>query len=273
MNLVKSIVPRGRSGLVSGATRLLGPAVAAGLMLVAGSMAQAAITMTSTWVGTGTTTTQNDVIYGLFTGDDPNSAKTVNAFDNGNWSPGFGGVNAQTLLVVNDGAPNDSRIWMNQEFWCDESYSKFGRMELNGGTMQLIDGTVAFKTSRIGETSTNGQSVFTQTGGTFYMNEGELRIGANGGNQGWAGNGLFDQQGGLFSTTGGLFPGGNVTIQRNAGIYSGFSRGEWRISGTATVDLGLSDTGGAALGFGPGNGSENSSILSIIGSTATINID
>ena len=243
-------------------------------MLVAGSMAQAAITMTSTWVGTGTTTTQNDVIYGLFTGDDPNSAKTVNAFDNGNWSPGFGGVNAQTLLVVNDGAPNDSRIWMNQEFWCDESYSKFGRMELNGGTMQLIDGTVAFKTSRIGETSTNGQSVFTQTGGTFYMNEGELRIGANGGNQGWAGNGLFDQQGGLFSTTGGLFPGGNVTIQRNAGIYSGFSRGEWRISGTATVDLGLSDVpDGAALGFGPGDGSENSSILSIIGSTATINID
>ena len=272
MNLVKSIVPRGRSGLVSGATRLLGPAVAAGLMLVAGSMAQAAITMTSTWVGTGTTTTQNDVIYGLFTGDDPNSAKYANAFDNGNWSPGYSGVNAQTLLIVNHGAPNDSRVWMNQEFWVDLFMGKIGQMELNGGTMQLIDGTVAFKTSRIGQTDTNGQSVFTQNGGTFYMNAGEFRVGANGTSNG-PGDGLFDLKGGVFSTAGGLFPGGNVVIQRNQPIAS-FSRGEWRISGTATVDLGLSDVpDGAALGFGPGNGSENSSILSIIGSTATINID
>ena len=103
------------------------------------------------------------------------------------------------------------------------------------------------------------------------MNAGECRVWANCTSNG-PGDGLFDLKGGVFSTAGGLFQGGNVVIQRNQPIAS-FSRGEWRISGTATVDLGLSDTGGAALGFGPGNGSENSSILSIIGSTATINID
>ena len=273
MNPFIHILRRGRRGLVSGPRRLLGAAIFSGLVFVAGSVAHAQISTTSTWVGTGTTTTQNDVIYGLFTGDDPNSAKYANAFDNGNWSPGYSGVNAQTLLIVNHGAPNDSRVWMNQEFWVDLFMGKIGQMELNGGTMQLIDGTVAFKTSRIGQTNTNGQSIFTQNGGTFYMNAGEFRVGANGTSNG-PGDGLFDLKGGVFSTAGGLFPGGNVTIQRNAGIYSGFSRGEWRISGTATVDLGLSDVpDGAALGFGPGDGSENSSILSIIGSTATINID
>jgi hypothetical protein len=162
MNPFIHILRRGRRGLVSGPRRLLGAAIFSGLVFVAGSVAHAQISTTSSWVGTGTTTTQNDVIYGLFTGDDPNSAKTVNAFDNGNWSPGYSGVNAQTLLVVNDGAPNDSRVWMNQEFWVDLFMGKIGQMELNGGTMQLIDGTVAFKTSRIGQTDTNGQSVFTQ---------------------------------------------------------------------------------------------------------------
>lgn len=62
-------------------------------------------------------------------------------------------------------------------------------------------------------------------------------------------------------------------INRNKAPNVGtVARGELRISGTAVIDLGLRDNGAAALGFGPGTGAPGSSILSIIGPDATIDI-
>jgi autotransporter-associated beta strand protein len=113
--------------------------------------------------------------------------------------------------------------------------------------------------------------VLKQTGGTFYMNSGEMRLGEFRSAAG-AGDGLYDISGGVLSTTGGLQPGGNVVLHRsNQPMASGTSRAELRISGSAVVDLGQPATVAASLGFGPGTG-EGSSILSVIGSKASINI-
>ena len=46
-----------------------------------------------------------------------------------------------------------------------------------------------------------------------------------------------------------------------------------RISGHANIDLGIASSGGPALGFGTGDGSPGSSVLSIVGPDATISID
>ena len=222
------------------------------------SMADA---QTTNWdgVGGGTTTVGPDT-YGNWS--DPN-----------NWDNGFG-VNTNLNLVIPSGiTENGGRIFVDagSELWFStgpSSSAKQGSLTINGGILQHNDGANTQKTSRIGD---NGVGVVTQTGGIFYMNSGELRIGSN--NEDPA-NGLYDISGGTFSTAGGLFPGGNVVIgSRNNKMGAVATSGELRISGSAVVDLGEADTGGAALIFGVADGAPGSSILSITGPDATVNID
>jgi hypothetical protein len=71
----------------------------------------------------------------------------------------------------------------------------------------------------------------------------------------------------------GLYPGGNIFINRDKLHSAPVNGGELRISGHANIDLGIASSGGPALGFGTGDGSPGSSVLSIVGPDATISID
>jgi hypothetical protein len=158
---------------------------------------------------------------------------------------------------------------MNDEFWMSSSVAnaKMGALTLSSGTIQHFDGTGVYRNGRIGA---SGSSTFTQTGGVFYYNKGEMRIGENV-NTDASSNGLYTISGGTFSTAGGLYAGGNVVLNRNQ-VSSNFQQGELRISGNATVNLGQPVTVAQALRFGGGNGATNSAILSIIGSQANVSV-
>ena len=212
----------------------------------------------STYLGTTSGTTINGETWGLWMG---------------NWDNGYSGNNASYIGTINSTAANDGRVYCDlTDLFIADSDGKIGSLTMTSGTLQAPMALPAnTRTMVIGSGYVGGRGVFQQSGGTFYMSSGEMRLGEFRSAAG-AGNGLYDISGGLFSTTGGLQPGGNVVLHRsNQPIASGTSRAELRISGSAVVDLGVPDDVDAALGFGPGSG-EGSSILTVIGSQASINI-
>jgi hypothetical protein len=232
------------------------------LPLVPAAVAQ--ISQTTAWIGSGGTETSIGMeTYGNWT-------------STANWSNSIG-INTGLQVLIDEVPPNGGHVLMNSnadgigtnELWIGTftTRPKIGELVLSGGTLQHTDGSVTHKTTRVGD---EGFGFLTQTGGTLYMNSGEMRIGNNA-NHG--GRGLYDISGGKLSTNGGLRPGGNIMINRNRLHSAANNGGELRISGTANIDLGIADTNGAALGFGTGDGSPDSSVLSIIGADATINID
>jgi len=237
--------------------RLMGPLV---LLLAGGGSALAQI---NNWAGVGgaTVTGSDGLVYGKWT-------------DSANWDNGdpFGFSKDDRVGLV---AANGGRIWMDQEFWVTPYLpsSKLGAFAISGGTLQLIDGVTLYKTPRVGDGATIANpGIVTQTGGTLYMNRGEMRIGTN---IRLASYGLYDISGGELSTAGGLHPGGNIVLGSRLNQFSdGPSRGELRISGTAVVNLAKPAGAPAqALLFGAAHGEPESSVLTIIGSTATVNID
>ena len=207
----------------------------------------------STWNGSVSGTVPGGTTYGYWT----------NA---SNWS-GASFSNQPSFLPVVDG--QGYPVFMNDEFWMSSSVAnaKMGALTLSSGTIQHFDGTGVYRNGRIGA---SGSSTFTQTGGVFYYNKGELRIGENAGSD-TSSNGLYTVSGGTFSTAGGLYAGGNVVLNRNQ-ASANFQQGELRISGNATVNLGQPVTVAQALRFGGGNGATNSAILSIIGSQANVSV-
>ena len=209
----------------------------------------------STWNGSVSGTVPGGTTYGYWT----------NA---SNWS-GASFSNQPSFLPVVDG--QGYPVFMNDEFWMSSSVAnaKMGALTLSSGTIQHYDGTGTgvYRNGRIGA---SGSSTFTQTGGVFYYNKGELRIGENAGSD-TSSNGLYTVSGGTFSTAGGLYAGGNVVLNRNQ-ASANFQQGELRISGNATVNLGQPVTVAQALRFGGGNGATNSAILSIIGSQANVSV-
>ena len=207
----------------------------------------------STWNGSVSGTVPGGTTYGYWT----------NA---SNWS-GASFSNQPSFLPVVDG--QGYPVFMNDEFWMSSSVAnaKMGALSLSSGTIQHSDGTGVYRNGRIGA---SGSSTFTQTGGVFYYNKGELRIGENAGSD-TSSNGLYTVSGGTFSTASGLYAGGNVVLNRNQ-ASSNFQQGELRISGNATVNLGQPVTVAQALRFGGGNGATNSAILSIIGSQANVSV-
>jgi hypothetical protein len=177
-------------------------------------------------------------------------------------------------------AANEGRVIMNanadafsaDELWVGGPLPKMHSLTLSGGTLQHTDGSTAHKTSRIGDgASDSDPGVITQTGGTLYMNKGEMRIGAN---VTTPSHGLYDISGGTLSTAGGLYAGGGIVLgSRMNQFATGPTTGELRISGTATVNLGAPATAPQALGFGAAHGEAGSSILSVSGALATIHVD
>ena len=223
------------------------------------SVGSPAVALTpSTYLGTTSGTTINGQTWGLWMG---------------NWNNGYSGNNASYSGTINSVAANDGRVYCDlTDLFIADSDGKIGSLTMTSGTLQapmaLPSNT---RTMVIGSGYVGGRGVFQQSGGTFYMSSGEMRLGEFRSLAG-AGDGLYDISGGVLSTTGGLQPGGNVVLHRsNQPIASGTSRAELRISGSAVVDLGVPDDPTAALGFGPGSG-EGSSILTVIGSKASINI-
>jgi fibronectin-binding autotransporter adhesin len=223
------------------------------------SVGSPAVALTpSTYLGTTSGTTINGETWGLWMG---------------NWNNGYSGNDASYIGTINSTAANDGRIYCDlTDLFIADSDGKIGSLTMTSGTLQapmaLPSNT---RTMVIGSGYVGGRGVFQQSGGTFYMSSGEMRLGEFRSAAG-AGDGLYDISGGLFSTTGGLQPGGNVVLHRsNQPIASGTSRAELRISGSAVVDLGVPDDVAVSLGFGPGSG-EGSSILTVIGSQASINI-
>jgi len=207
----------------------------------------------STWNGSVSGTVPGGTTYGYWT-------------NTSNWS-GASFSNQPSFLPVVDG--QGYPVFMNDEFWMSSSVAnaKMGALTLSSGTIQHFDGTGVYRNGRIGA---SGSSTFTQTGGVFYYNKGEMRIGENV-NTDASSNGLYTISGGTFSTAGGLYAGGNVVLNRNQ-ASSNFQQGELRISGNATVNLGQPVTVAQALRFGGGNGDTNSAILSIIGSQANVSV-
>lgn len=235
--------------------------IASAIILI-GTSAHAEIDRTTTWTGLGSTTTVGADVYGNWT-------------HSGSWTDGIA-INTTLRVNIGEVAANGGRVILNQaadgfsnnELWIGTSRRpKIGELILSGGILQHVDGNAALKTTRIGD---EGDGVFVQTGGTFFMNEGQMRIGNNN-TQG--GRGLYDISGGILSTNGGLYPGGNIFINRDKIHSAPVNGAELRISGTANIDLGIASSGGPALGFGTGNGSPGSSVLSITGPDATIHID
>ncbi len=231
------------------------------LVIVATASSPAVALTPTTYVGTTSGTTLGGLSYGLWTN---------------NWSNGYSGNNANYDGTI-DTVPSQysGRVYFDvSDFFVNSTDGKIGSLTLTTGTLQNVMATSnSGKTTRIGSgfSSVGTSGTFAQPGGTFYMNSGEMRIGSNGSSNGPA-NGLYDVSGGLFSTTGGLQPGGNVTLNRNQ-LISGLCHGELRISGSATVDLGQPTSNATvALGFGPGDGTAGSSQLTIVGSRATVNI-
>ena len=231
------------------------------IFVVATATSPAVALTPTTYVGTTSGTTLGGLSYGLWTD---------------NWSDGYSGNNANYAGTIYSVPPQYSgRVYFDvSDLFVNTTDGKIGSLTLTTGTLQNVMATSnSGKTTRIGSgfSSVGTSGTFAQSGGTFFMNSGEMRIGSAGSNNGPA-NGLYDISGGLFSTTGGLQPGGNVVLHRaNQPMASGTSRGELRISGSAVVDLGQPATVAASLGFGPGTG-EGSSILTVIGSKASINI-
>ena len=229
------------------------------IFIVATASSPALALTPTTYVGTTSGTTLGGLSYGLWTD---------------NWSDGYSGNNANYAgTIYSVPSQYSGRVYYDvSDLFIAESDGKIGSLTLTTGTLQNVMATTnSGKTTRIGSGYVGGRGVFQQSGGTFYMNFGEMRIGAAGSSNGPA-NGLYDLSGGLFSTTGGLQPGGNVVLHRgNQAMASGTSRGELRISGSAVVDLGVPDDVDVSLSFGPGTG-EGSSILTVIGSQASINI-
>ena len=207
----------------------------------------------STWNGSVSGTVPGGTTYGYWT----------NA---SNWS-GASFSNQPSFLPVVDG--QGYPVFMNDEFWMSSSVAnaKMGALSLSSGTIQHSDGTGVYRNGRIGA---SGSSTFTQTGGVFYYNKGELRIGENAGSD-TSSNGLYTVSGGTFSTASGLYAGGNVVLNRNQ-ASANFQQAELRISGNAAVTLGQPVTVSQALRFGGGNGAANSAILSIIGSQASVSV-
>ena len=209
----------------------------------------------STWTGSVSGTVAGGTTYGYWT-------------NTGNWSGAAFSNQPSFLPVVNgQGYP----VMMNDEFWMSSSVAnaKMGALTLSSGTIQHYDGatTGIYKVARIGS---GGSGTFTQTGGVFYYNKGEMRIGENV-TADASSNGLYTISGGTFSTAGGLYAGGNVVLNRNQ-ASSNFQQAELRISGNAAVTLGQPVTVNQALRFGGGNGAANSAILSIIGSQANVSV-
>jgi hypothetical protein len=230
------------------------------LLLASSGMALAQI---NNWDGVGgaTVTGSNGLVYGKWT-------------DSANWDNGdpFGWSKDDRVSLVSE---NGGRIWMDQEFWVTPyvASSKLGAFAISGGTLQLLDGASLYKTPRVGDGATStSPGIVTQTGGTLYMNQGEMRIGTN---IRLASYGLYAISGGELSTAGGLYPGGNIVLGSRFNQFSdGPSRGELRISGTAVVNLAKPVGAPAqALLFGSGHGESGSSVLTIVGSAATVNID
>ena len=211
----------------------------------------------STWNGSISGTVAGGTTYGYWT----------NA---GNWS-GATFSNQPSFLPVVDG--QGYPVMMNDEFWISSSVgnAKMGSLTLSSGTIQHFDGasTGIYKVGRIGA---SGSGTFTQTGGVFYYNKGELRIGENVSSD-TSSNGLYTISGGTFSTVGAVTgtTGGNVVLNRNQASVN-FQQAELRISGNAAVTLGQPVTVSQALRFGGGNGAANSAILSIIGSQASVSV-
>ena len=211
----------------------------------------------STWNGSVSGTVVGGTTYGYWT----------NA---GNWS-GATFSNQPSFLPVVDG--QGYPVMMNDEFWISSSVgnAKMGSLTLSSGTIQHFDGATAgiYKVGRIGA---SGSGTFTQTGGVFYYNKGELRIGENVGAD-TSSNGLYTISGGTFSTVGAVTgtTGGNVVLNRNQ-ASANFQQAELRISGNAAVTLGQPVTVSQALRFGGGNGAANSAILAIIGSQASVSV-
>lgn len=219
------------------------------------TMASTTTMAQSTWTGAVSGTTAGGTTYGYWT-------------NTGNWSGASFSNQPSFLPVVNgQGYP----VMMNDEFWISSSVAnaKMGALTLSSGTIQHYDGatTGIYKVARIGS---GGSGTFTQTGGVFYYNKGEMRIGENVSADA-SSNGLYTISGGTFSTAGGLYPGGNVVLNRNQ-ASSNFQQAELRISGNATVNLGQPATVAQSLRFGAGNGAANSAILSIIGSQANVSV-
>jgi hypothetical protein len=211
----------------------------------------------STWTGAVSGTTVDSTTYGYWT-------------NTGNWSGDAFSNQPSFLPVVNgQGYP----VMMNDEFWISSNVgnAKMGSLTLSSGTIQHFDGSTTgiYKVGRIGA---SGSGTFTQTGGVFYYNKGELRIGENVAAD-TSSNGLYTISGGTFSTVGAVTgtTGGNVVLNRNQ-ASANFQQAELRISGNAAVTLGQPVTVSQALRFGGGNGAANSAILSIIGSQATVNV-
>jgi len=223
------------------------------------SVGSSAVALTpTTYLGTTSGTTINGETWGLWMG---------------NWNNGYSGNNASYIGTINSVAANNGRVYCDlTDLFIADSDGKIGSLTMTSGTLQApLAAPSNTRTVTIGSGYVGGRGVFQQSGGTFYMNSGEMRLGEFRSAAG-AGNGLYDISGGVLSTTGGLQPGGSVVLHRvNQPIASGTSRAELRISGSAVVDLGQPATVATALGFGPGSG-EGSSILSVIGSRASINI-
>ncbi len=223
------------------------------------SVGSSAVALTpTTYLGTTSGTTINGETWGLWMG---------------NWNNGYSGNNASYIGTINSVAANNGRVYCDlTDLFIADSDGKIGSLTMTSGTLQAPLAVPSnTRTVTIGSGYVGGRGVFQQSGGTFYMNSGEMRLGEFRSAAG-AGNGLYDISGGVLSTTGGLQPGGSVVLHRvNQPIASGTSRAELRISGSAVVDLGQPATVATALGFGPGSG-EGSSILSVIGSRASINI-
>ena len=223
------------------------------------SVGSPAVALTpSTYLGTTSTTTINGETWGLWMG---------------NWNNGYSGNDASYIGTINSTAANEGRVFCDlTDLFIADSDGKIGSLTMTSGTLQAPTAAPGnTRTMVIGSGYRGGRGVFQQSGGTFYMSSGEMRLGEFRSAAG-AGDGLYDISGGLFSTTGGLQPGGNVVLHRsNQPIASGTSRAELRISGSAVVDLGVPDDVAVSLGFGPGSG-EGSSILTVIGSQASINI-
>jgi len=223
------------------------------------SVGSPAVALTpSTYLGTTSGTTINGETWGLWMG---------------NWNNGYSGNNASYIGTINSVAANNGRVYCElTDLFIADSDGKIGSLTMTSGTLQApmaLPGNT--RTMVIGSGYVGGRGVFQQSGGTFYMSSGEMRLGEFRSAAG-AGDGLYDISGGMLSTTGGLQPGGNVVLHRsNQPMASGTSRAELRISGSAVVDLGQPATVAASLGFGPGTG-EGSSILTVIGSKASINI-
>ena len=126
---------------------------------VALSSAAWALTPT-TYLGTTSGTTINGQTWGLWMG---------------NWSNGYSGNDANYAGTLNSSAANEGRVCIDlSDFYVSTYQGKIGSFTMTSGT--VLDAVVtgnSGKTTRLGNGG-GGLGVFRQTGGTFYMNAGEM---------------------------------------------------------------------------------------------------